>query len=172
MSRSTVDSLVCSSLSPLGTCESNQASSSTRQKLTVFRETTVTIGTRVNENTSVLDEIKNKVHELNSRSTDVDVDVNVHGSTIFGARQTRTSPATNRVELEVRLEPATVRDNLRSELMLLMTGQGPYANASNTILPISSRLSHEDRARIASMLISQLQHPDVPPCAGNFAVAK
>ncbi|EAA29742.1 hypothetical protein GE21DRAFT_9721 [Neurospora crassa] len=136
-------------------------------------ESSVAIGTRVNENTTVLAEIKDKVYELNSRKTDVDIDVNVHGSTLIGAQQTRASPATTRIELELRLEPATIRDELRSELMLLMTGQGLYASASNALLPIVSRLSHEDRAQVASMLLmNQIPYSNNPRRHSNSAAAR
>ncbi|KAK3485245.1 uncharacterized protein B0T23DRAFT_327068 [Neurospora hispaniola] len=136
-------------------------------------ESSVAIGTRVNENTTVLAEIKDKVYELNSRKTDVDIDVNVHGSTLIAAQQTRASPATTRVEFELRLEPVSIRDEIRSELMLLMTGQGPYASASNALLPIVSRLSYEDRAQVASMLLmTQAQHTNSPRRHSNSAAAR
>lgn len=121
----------------------------------------------------MLAEIKDKVYELNSRKTDVDIDVNVHGSTLIATQQTRASPATTRVDFELRLEQATIRDEIRSELMLLMTGQGPYASASNALLPIVSRLSHEDRAQVASVLLmNQAQHPNDPTIYRNFAAAR
>ncbi|EGO55041.1 hypothetical protein NEUTE1DRAFT_139321 [Neurospora tetrasperma FGSC 2508] len=136
-------------------------------------ESSVAIGTRVNQNTTVLAEIKDKVYELNSRKTDVDIDVNVHGSTLIAAQQTRASPATTRVEFELRLEPVSIRDEIRSELMLLMTGQGPYASASNALLPIVSRLSHEDRAQVTSMLLmTQAQHANNPRRHSNSAAVR
>lgn len=131
------------------------------------------IGTKVNDNTTVLTDIKNQVNELHNRRTDIDIGVNVNGSSLISAQQTRANSATTRVEIELQLEPPTVRNEIRSELMLLMTGQGPYASSVNALLPSLSRLSHQDRTELANMLlINHLQHPNNPRKESNFSAAR
>ncbi|KAK1779641.1 hypothetical protein QBC45DRAFT_450795 [Copromyces sp. CBS 386.78] len=136
-------------------------------------ETSVMIETKVNENTSALTEIGKHVKELNDRKTDVGIDVNVHGSSLIGVQQTGYSPARTPVEFEMRIEPSTVRDEIRSELMLLMTGQHPYPSSFSVLLPILSRLSDEDKAGVARSLgMDRPQQPSDPRSTSNFAAAK
>lgn len=91
------------------------------------------IGTTVTQNTTTLAEIKTQVNELTNGN------------------------------LEVRLEPSAIREEVRSELMLLLTGKGPYASSVHALLPFLSRLSLEEKQEIVSMLdVFPLQRPNDP----------
>ena len=142
-------------------------------RLIIIRETSVATGTKGDENSKVLAEIKDGVCELKNRKVDLDIDVSIHGSSLIEVQQTRASPVTTRVEVEVRLEPSTVMDEIRNELMLLRTGQGPYASSVDAVLLTLSRLSHEDREKVASSLVmGQLHRPNDPRSTNNFAAPR